>query len=134
MGFWQWVRFGLINAALLVFVALGAAGAIFGWIGAESVGQQAVAIARFIYAVAAACAVWALWRESWWLMLSLVIWGVIIVAAATLAPVVFRDADWITAVLSGLVTAGVALLVGWGGLAHVTWKRRSKGEYVSYYS
>ena len=134
MGFWQWVRFGLVNAAFLIFAAIGLTGGIFGWIGAESVGQQAVAIARIIYAVAAAGALWALWRQSWWLTLSLLIWGVIMTAAAAFAPVAFRSADWITGAFSGLVTAGVALLVGWMSFAHATWKRRSKGEYVSYYS
>lgn len=131
-AFWPRVRVVALSAVILLFAFLGLS-SLATIADVETAGQLIVAIGRVGYGIAAIAVLWALVRRSKWLMLAVLVWGAAMSLTETAAPIVLEDARWTGALLSGILTALIAWVVGRACDAHVRSARRSKFLYVSYY-
>ena len=118
MSVWRAIRLLLIVLALGSSVWLGIVEGLNSLHGAMNAGQRVTSYCQILYGVAALAGLVGLLIRSAWAQPAVACWGLLLMATATLAPVVWGGTDWLTAVVSGIVTLLIAGLAYWGTAAH----------------
>jgi len=117
---WHHTRRALVVIVLLLTVWLGLKEGSDAFRGAETSFQRLASLVQLEYGVAAVAALVAFHRRSRWLLLLLLWWGLGLVATATLAPVAWGGAPWISGLGSGIATALAVAGVIWAALSTTT--------------
>lgn len=89
------------------------------WSGVSTTGQRIAAGAQLVYGVGAVASLWGLLARARWTPLAFAVFSVAVTITATLAPVVWGGSSWTSGLIAGLSTLIIALLMTWGGLAHL---------------
>ena len=89
------------------------------WSGVVTTGQRIAAGTQLVYGVAAVASLWALLGRARWAPLAFAVFTVAVTITGTLAPVVWGESSWTSGLIGGLSTLIIALLITWGGMAHL---------------
>ena len=113
------LRLVCVILALIAGIWFGLKEGYDSWTGVSSTGQRIAGGAQLLYGVAAVAALWGLLARARWTPFAFAVCSAAVTITAALAPVVWGESSWTIGLISGFSTLIIALLITWGGLAHL---------------